>query len=152
MRNEMTENKSEWLCMQITSAEFKKWDSMHVCEASRRNGDRPCKNSVMRTTIVRCEQKLKRCLYKITYIKMTTSAHSIQADKTHTKRNTKSHRNAARDMKNGLTPKQLSWMCWWLLDAMWDVKDTRSMWGMSSVASGWFCFDKVEVMTCMAQI
>ncbi len=132
----MSANKSERSYMQTVSVGFRKWESMHVCEASRRNSDRSCKNSVMHATVVRCEWKLKRYFYKLTYIKMTVGAHWNQADNTHTKRNTKSDRNTTRDMKSELSLKHLSWMCRRLLDAIWDVKSIRSMWGMSSKASG----------------
>ena len=112
---------------------------MHVCEVIRCNDDHPCKNSGMHATVVRCKWKLKGCFYKLTYIKMTTTTHRNQVDTTHTKRKTKNDRNAARDVKSGLTLKQLSWMCRWLLNALWDVKAESLMWGKRSAVSGsWF--------------
>ena len=111
---------------------------MHVCEVSHYNDDCLCKNNVMHATTVRCERKLKRCFYKLIYIKMTTNAHWNQVDNTHMKKNIKSDRNVAWDMKSGLAPKQLSWMWWWILDAMWDIRATRSMRGISSAMSGWW--------------
>ena len=62
MHDEMSANKSESSYMQIESEIFKKWESMHVYEASRRNGDRPYKNNVMHATTVRCNEKLETVL------------------------------------------------------------------------------------------
>ena len=96
------------------------------------------KNSVMHATVVRCKRKLKWCFYNLIYIKTAWRTHWNQIEITHTKRNTKSDKNAPRDMQTGLTSKQLNWMCRQLLDVMWDVRAARLMWGMSSARSGWW--------------
>jgi len=129
-------NKSEWSCMQTISAGFRKWENMHACEVGHHNDDCLCKNSVMHVTTVRCKRKQKWRFYKLTYIKTTTSAPWNQADITYIKWNTKRDRNAVQDTRSRLTLKQVNWKCWRLLDVMWDVRDTRSMWGMRSAASG----------------
>lgn len=54
-------------------------------------------------------------------------------------------RNVARDLKGGLTPKQLR-MCRRLLDAMWDIKATKLMWGMSFAMSSWWVFIKSRLL------
>lgn len=48
---------------------------MHVREVNRHNDDHLCKSNVMHATVVRCEQKLKQCFYKLTYIKMKARTH-----------------------------------------------------------------------------
>lgn len=63
------------------------------------------------------------------------------------KQNTKSTWNATQDMKIKLTKKQMSWMCRRLQDVMWDVRAARSMWVMSSVASGSWVLIKLK-MSC----
>ena len=138
MHGEMSANKRKWSFMPTESAGFKKRENKHLCEASRHNGDRECRNSVMHVTIGRCNEKLKQFFHKITCIKTTTSIHWNQTDNNHTNRNTKSDRNIAQDMKSRLTLKQLSWQCQRILDAMWDVKSARSMWGMRYATSNWW--------------
>jgi len=106
-------------------------------------------SSVMDAASVRCEWKLKLCFYKLTYIKMIASAHWNQWDITHMNRNTKSDINATQHMKACLPPKQLTWMCQWLLDAMWDVRAARLMCGVSSTVSGWRILVKLRLWpTC----
>lgn len=128
---------------QTISAGFIKWESIHVCEASHHNSDCSWKICVMYATGAKYEQKLKRCFYKLTYIKMTASIHWNQVDITHMKWSTKSDRNISWDMRSELTPKQMSWMCRWLLDLMWDVRVARSRWGLRSTTSGWCVFIKL---------
>jgi len=58
----MSENKSEWSCMQTMSVVFRKWENKHVCEASRRNDYCQCRNKVMHATSVRCNEKIEPVL------------------------------------------------------------------------------------------
>lgn len=147
------ECKQEWMIIHANNKCKIQKTGKHACVWSESPQRQPSvKNSVIHATTVRWEQKVKWCFYKLTYIKTTTSAHWNQVDITHTKQNTKSERNATQDMKSRLTTRQLSWMCQRLLDGMWDVKATRSMWGKSFVVSGWRVFDKIMVMLRMPQI
>ena len=80
---------------------------------------------------------------------MKTSVQLNQANSTPTSENTKSDWNAAQGMGSGLTPKQMSWICRWLLDAMWDVRSVSSIWGISSATSGWWVLIKSRLwLTC----
>jgi len=126
---------SEWSCMQTVKEKFKKWNNLHVGEASHRINDHSwkkfhaCNNNemLMKNEIVLVQSSMYQNDIK----------RSLKSSKQHSyKAKHKSARNETQDMESGLTQKQLRWMCWRLLDVMWDVRAAKLMWGMSFVVYG----------------
>jgi len=126
------ECKQEWMIMHANSECNIHKTGTHACVWNKLPHWRPSmKTYVMHEITVKWKQKLKQFFYKLIYFKMTMGVQKNQEKNNRRKRNMKSDRRVANDMKSRLTLKQMSWMCRRLLDVLWDVWDPRLMLRMS---------------------